>query len=179
MHVPQVHAFNVLRFVFADKELTTETVGFAAKGLTAAIKGFSSPHWEVRFVSVDFRDFFAEVIVTHACASLSRAVCASATARARLVLDVLRNVQAGARASRAGTRARNRARRVRGAIRTFSNVLFFFSPPRDRFEASRTDRRLTKKNTPRLLPFAARSDRRCATARRWRTPLCSRRLWGT
>ena len=110
MHVPQVHAFNVLRFVFADKELTTETVGFAAKGLTAAIKGFSSPHWEVRFVSVDFRDFFAEVIVTHACASLSRAVCASATARARLVLDVLRNVQAGARASRAGTRARERGR---------------------------------------------------------------------
>jgi hypothetical protein len=124
VHVPQVHAFNVLRFVFADKELTTETVGFAAKGLTAAIKGFSSPHWEVRFFSVDFRDFFAEVIVTHACASLSRAVCASATARARHALDVFRNVQAGARASRAGTRARNRARR-RGAIRTFSNCSFF------------------------------------------------------
>ena len=50
MHVPQVHAFNVLRFVFADKELTTETIGFAAKGLTAAISGFSSPHWEVRFL---------------------------------------------------------------------------------------------------------------------------------
>ena len=125
-----MHAFNVLRFVFADKELTTETVGFAAKGLTAAIKGFSSPHWEVRFFSVDFRDFFAEVIVTHACASLSRAVCASATARARHALDVFRNVQAGARASRAGTRARNRARR-RGAIRTFSNVFFFFAPPRE------------------------------------------------
>lgn len=54
MHVPQVHAFNVLRFVFADKELSTETVGFAAKGLTAAIKGFSSPHWEVRLASVFF-----------------------------------------------------------------------------------------------------------------------------
>ena len=48
MHVPQVHAFNVLRVAFADKELSTETVAFAARGLTAAIKGFSSPHWEVR-----------------------------------------------------------------------------------------------------------------------------------
>lgn len=75
MHVPQVHAFNVLRVAFADKELSTETVGFAARGLTAAIKGFSSPHWEVRtsgLFFLFFDPFFschkpnAEVIVTHA-----------------------------------------------------------------------------------------------------------------
>ncbi|MDA9098455.1 THADA/TRM732 family protein [bacterium] len=33
---------------FADKELATETVGFAADGFVCAIKAFSSPHWEVR-----------------------------------------------------------------------------------------------------------------------------------
>lgn len=54
MHVPQVHAFNVMRAAFADRELSTETVGFAARGLTAAIKGFSSPHWEVRSRRVPF-----------------------------------------------------------------------------------------------------------------------------
>lgn len=73
VHVPQVHAFNVLRVAFADKELSTETVGFAARGLTAAIKGFSSPHWEVRIRRVSGLLFLffvspknAEVIVTHA-----------------------------------------------------------------------------------------------------------------
>jgi hypothetical protein len=33
VHVPQVHAFNVLRAAFQDKELSTETTFFAAQGL--------------------------------------------------------------------------------------------------------------------------------------------------
>ena len=52
VHVPQVHAFNVLRFAFADKELATDTASFAARGLRCAIRAFSSPHWEVRFCSL-------------------------------------------------------------------------------------------------------------------------------
>ena len=47
VHVPQVHAFNVLRAAFADKDLSTETTAFAARGLEVAVRAFSSPHWEV------------------------------------------------------------------------------------------------------------------------------------
>lgn len=47
VHVPQVHAFNVLRAAFQDKELSTETTSFAAQGLEVSIRAFSSPHWEV------------------------------------------------------------------------------------------------------------------------------------
>ena len=47
VHVPQVHAFNVLRAAFLDKELSTETTSFAARGLEVSIRAFSSPHWEV------------------------------------------------------------------------------------------------------------------------------------
>ena len=47
VHVPQVHAFNVLRATFADKDLSTETTAFAARGLEVAVRAFSSPHWEV------------------------------------------------------------------------------------------------------------------------------------
>jgi len=43
-----VHAFNVLRAAFQDKELSTETTSFAARGLEVSIRAFSSPHWEVR-----------------------------------------------------------------------------------------------------------------------------------
>jgi predicted deacetylase len=42
-----VHAFNVLRAAFQDKELSTETTSFAAQGLEVSIRAFSSPHWEV------------------------------------------------------------------------------------------------------------------------------------
>ena len=48
VHVPQVHAFNILRAAFQDKELSTETTGFAARGMEVSIRAFSSPHWEVR-----------------------------------------------------------------------------------------------------------------------------------
>lgn len=47
VHVPQVHAFNVLRAAFQDKELSTETTSFTARGLEVSIRAFSSPHWEV------------------------------------------------------------------------------------------------------------------------------------
>ena len=39
VHVPQVHAFNVLRATFQDKELSTETTSFAARGLEVSIRG--------------------------------------------------------------------------------------------------------------------------------------------
>ena len=105
VHVPQVHAFNVLRAAFADKELSTETVGFAARGLTAAIKGFSSPHWEVR-ISLN-------VFPCHSVRTLKSSLPTPANdSRVRFVLqpqnarvaarDVFRNVPAGARATRLG-----------------------------------------------------------------------------
>ena len=46
--MPQVHAFNILRAAFQDKELSTETTGFAARGMEVSIRAFYSPHWEVR-----------------------------------------------------------------------------------------------------------------------------------
>ncbi len=55
VHVPQVHAFNVVRAAFMDKELSTETTAFVERGIRVAMRGFSSPHWEVRLsVSVAF-----------------------------------------------------------------------------------------------------------------------------
>ena len=104
MHVPQVHAFNVLRAAFADKELSTETVGFAARGLTAAIKGFSSPHWEVRTSGLFFlffvtRKTLKSSLPTPANDSRVRFVLQPQHARVA-ARDVFRNVPAGARASR-------------------------------------------------------------------------------
>ncbi|KAG6541059.1 hypothetical protein Mapa_017546 [Marchantia paleacea] len=46
--VPTVHAFNVLRVVFHDTNLATDTSGFCAEGLMTAIQAFSSSHWEIR-----------------------------------------------------------------------------------------------------------------------------------
>ncbi|GAQ83740.1 hypothetical protein KFL_001600100 [Klebsormidium nitens] len=46
--VPQVHAFNTLRVAFGNTNLGTDTSGFAAEGLMVAVRGFASPHWEVR-----------------------------------------------------------------------------------------------------------------------------------
>ena len=128
-------------------------------------------------------DVLAEVIVTHACELLSRAVCASATARARLARDVFRNVPARARARRAKPACRRGARRRarlehRARAPLFS---FFFFPPEPL-----TDRRLARSvRVIRVFPRvpSSRSRRvtriRCATARRWRSRLCSRRLSGT
>ena len=104
VHVPQVHAFNVLRAAFADKELSTETVGFAARGLTAAIKGFSSPHWEVRTSGLFFlffvtRKTLKSSLPTPANDSRVRFVLQPQHARVA-ARDVFRNVPAGARASR-------------------------------------------------------------------------------
>jgi hypothetical protein len=39
VHVPQVHAFNVLRAVFQDRELSTETTSFAVQGLEVRTDG--------------------------------------------------------------------------------------------------------------------------------------------
>lgn len=46
--VPTVHAFNVLRAVFNDTNLATDTSGFSAEAMIISIRSFSSPYWEVR-----------------------------------------------------------------------------------------------------------------------------------
>lgn len=46
--VPVVHCFNVMRVAFHDTNLATDTSGFCAQGLVAAIQAFSCRHWEVR-----------------------------------------------------------------------------------------------------------------------------------
>ncbi|KAK9830510.1 hypothetical protein WJX72_012147 [[Myrmecia] bisecta] len=45
---PRVHAFNVLRMAFNDKNLAMDSSGFFAEGLKTAILGMSAPAWEVR-----------------------------------------------------------------------------------------------------------------------------------
>ncbi|KAH9296258.1 hypothetical protein KI387_039846, partial [Taxus chinensis] len=46
--VPTVHAFNVLKVAFHDKNLSTDTSGFCAEALIITICSFSSHYWEVR-----------------------------------------------------------------------------------------------------------------------------------
>ena len=46
--VPLVHCFNILRMVFHDTHLATDISPFSAAGLQLAVRGFGSPHWEVR-----------------------------------------------------------------------------------------------------------------------------------
>ncbi|XP_038700975.1 thyroid adenoma-associated protein homolog isoform X2 [Tripterygium wilfordii] len=46
--IPTVHSFNVLRAVFNDTNLATDTSGFSAEALIVSIRSFSSPYWEVR-----------------------------------------------------------------------------------------------------------------------------------
>ena len=128
VHVPQVHAFNVLRAAFADKELSTETVGFAARGLTAAIKGFSSPHWEVR-ISLN-------VFPCHSVRTLKSSLPTPANdSRVRFVLqpqnarvaarDVFRNVPAGARANRVSGARENFSRATPRRDSNNVRTLFF------------------------------------------------------
>jgi len=119
---------------FADKELSTETVGFAARGLTAAIKGFSSPHWEVRMSSGLFLLFFVSrkktlksSLPTPANDSRVRFVLQPQHARVA-ARDVFRNVPTGrARESRLRRArklfARENLRRDSNKFETFS----FFS----------------------------------------------------
>ncbi|BDA45482.1 probable thyroid adenoma-associated protein homolog [Coccomyxa sp. Obi] len=45
---PRVHAFNVLRLAFNDKNLSTDSSGFFAEGIAAAIGGMSASEWEIR-----------------------------------------------------------------------------------------------------------------------------------
>jgi len=47
-YVPGVHAFNVLRALFADRALAADTGGALAEGVEAALDGFASPHWALR-----------------------------------------------------------------------------------------------------------------------------------
>ena len=47
-NIPQVHAFNVIRVIFADRDLSAETTAHAARGVEACIRAFSSPSWEVQ-----------------------------------------------------------------------------------------------------------------------------------
>ena len=46
--IPTVHAFNVLRSVFNDTNLATDTSGFYAEAIIISIRSFSSSYWEVR-----------------------------------------------------------------------------------------------------------------------------------
>jgi len=46
--IPRVHAFNVIRVIFADRDLTMDTTPHAARGVQVCIDAFSSPTWEVR-----------------------------------------------------------------------------------------------------------------------------------
>jgi hypothetical protein len=46
--IPRVHAFNVIRVIFADRDLTMDTTPYAARGVQVCIDAFSSPTWEVR-----------------------------------------------------------------------------------------------------------------------------------
>jgi len=48
--IPRVHAFNVIRVIFADRDLTMDTTPYAARGVQVCIDAFSSPTWEVRFL---------------------------------------------------------------------------------------------------------------------------------
>lgn len=50
--VPTVHAFNVMRVTFNDTNLSTDSSGFCAEGLSVAIQAFSSHHWEVRNAAI-------------------------------------------------------------------------------------------------------------------------------
>eukprot|EP00250_Pteridium_aquilinum_P018278 c24018_g1_i1 orf=60-7133(+) len=50
--VPTVHAFNVMRVTFNDTNLSTDSSGFCAEGLSVAIQAFSSHYWEVRNAAV-------------------------------------------------------------------------------------------------------------------------------
>jgi len=47
-NIPRVHAFNVIRVIFADRDLSVETTAHAARGLEVCIRAFSSPAWETR-----------------------------------------------------------------------------------------------------------------------------------
>lgn len=46
--IPRVHAFNVIRVVFADRDLAHDTTPYAARGVEICIDAFSAPTWEVR-----------------------------------------------------------------------------------------------------------------------------------
>ncbi|XP_044468270.1 thyroid adenoma-associated protein homolog isoform X2 [Mangifera indica] len=46
--IPTVHAFNIIRAVFNDTNLATDTSGFSAEALIVSIRSFSSPYWEIR-----------------------------------------------------------------------------------------------------------------------------------
>jgi len=132
VHVPQVHAFNVLRVAFADKELSTETVGFAARGLTAAIKGFSSPHWEVRTSGLFFlffvtRKTLKSSLPTPANDSRVRFVLQPQHARVA-ARDVFRNVPTGrARESRLRRARKLFARDAAARFEQTKTFLCFFS----------------------------------------------------
>ena len=115
---------------FADKELSTETVGFAARGLTAAIKGFSSPHWEVR-ISLN-------VFPCHSVRTLKSSLPTPANdSRVRFVLqpqnarvaarDVFRNVPAGGARWAVSARAKIFARGAAARFEQRSNTFFSFS----------------------------------------------------
>ena len=45
---PRVHAFNIVRLVFNDTDIATDTSVYCADGLRIAMRGFSATHWEVR-----------------------------------------------------------------------------------------------------------------------------------
>ncbi len=47
--IPRVHAFNAMRMIFADRDLTVDTNAYAARGVRVCIDAFSSPTWQVRF----------------------------------------------------------------------------------------------------------------------------------
>ena len=47
-NIPRVHAFNVVRVIFADRDLSVETTAHAARGVEVCIRAFSSPAWETR-----------------------------------------------------------------------------------------------------------------------------------
>ena len=43
----QVHAFNCLRMIFTDTDLSVDTQCHCAEGLRVSIKAFGAKHWEV------------------------------------------------------------------------------------------------------------------------------------
>ena len=45
--IPRVHAFNVVRVIFADKDLSVDTTPHASRGVQVCIDAFSSQTWEV------------------------------------------------------------------------------------------------------------------------------------
>ena len=44
--IPRVHAFNVIRVIFADRDLSVDTTPYAARAVQVCIDAFSSQTWE-------------------------------------------------------------------------------------------------------------------------------------